>query len=87
MSDWALSLDEVQRLELYVEPWNEGSWHAAEKCGFQCEGLLRSWQLVGGGRKDMYMYSRIRSRRQTPAANPTKPMAPNSHAHTGWHYE
>ena len=59
MSDWALSLDEVQRLELYVEPWNEGSWRAAERCGFQREGLLRSWQLVGDERNDMYMYSRL----------------------------
>lgn len=59
LSDWALTLDEVQRLELYVEPWNEGSWRAAEACGFQREGLLRSWQRVGNERKDMLMYSRL----------------------------
>lgn len=59
LSDWALTLDEVQRLELYVEPWNEGSWRAAEACGFLREGLLRSWQRVGSERKDMFMYSRL----------------------------
>jgi RimJ/RimL family protein N-acetyltransferase len=45
------------RLELYVEPWNEGSWRAAEAIGYKREGLLRAWQMVGDARKDMYMYS------------------------------
>lgn len=57
LSDWALAHDEVHRLELYVEPWNSGSWRAAEACDFHREGLLRSWQLVGTMRKDMYVYS------------------------------
>ncbi len=59
LTTWALSLQEVERLELYVEPWNEGSWRAAEACGFQREGLLRSWERVGDQRKDMYAYSQI----------------------------
>lgn len=57
LTAWALSLEEVHRLELYVEPWNEGSWRAAESCGFMREGLLRSWQRVGTERRDMYIYS------------------------------
>lgn len=60
LSDWALSLEGVERLELYVEPWNEGSWRAAEACGFEREGLLRSWQQVGTERRDMFVYSRLR---------------------------
>lgn len=44
-------------MELYVEPWNEGSWRAAERIGYAREGLLRSWQRVGDERRDMYMYS------------------------------
>lgn len=59
LTTWALSLEEVKRLQLYVEPWNEGSWRAAEACGYQREGLLRSWQLVGDERKDMYVYSAL----------------------------
>jgi [ribosomal protein S5]-alanine N-acetyltransferase len=55
---WAEGLDGLHRLELYVEPWNEGSWRTAEKVGFQREGLLRSWELVGGEPCDMYMYAR-----------------------------
>jgi RimJ/RimL family protein N-acetyltransferase len=44
---------------LYVEPWNVASIRTAEGAGFQREGLLRSWQEVGGVRKDMYMYSHL----------------------------
>ena len=59
VSAWGLSLPEIHRLELYVEPSNEGSWRAAERAGYVREGLLRSWQPVGGHRRDMYMYSRL----------------------------
>lgn len=59
LSDWAVALPPVDRVELYVEPWNEGSWRAAEATGFQREGLLRSWQRVGDTRRDMFMYSRL----------------------------
>jgi RimJ/RimL family protein N-acetyltransferase len=57
ISRWALSLDGIHRLQLQVEPWNEGSWRAAERAGFVREGLLRSWQRVGPERRDMYLYS------------------------------
>jgi [ribosomal protein S5]-alanine N-acetyltransferase len=52
-----LSLAGLHRIELYVEPWNEGSWRAAERAGYVREGLLRSWQQVGSERRDLYMYS------------------------------
>jgi RimJ/RimL family protein N-acetyltransferase len=57
ISRWGLSLDGIWRIELFVEPWNAGSWRAAEKAGFVREGLLRSWQQVGRDRRDMYVYS------------------------------
>jgi RimJ/RimL family protein N-acetyltransferase len=57
ISRWGLSVEGVHRIELYVEPWNEGSWRAAEHVGYRREGLLRSWQQVGPDRRDMYMYS------------------------------
>lgn len=56
---WASTLDDVARLQLHVEPWNEGSWRAAEACGFEREGLLRSWQQIGDERRDLYVYSLI----------------------------
>ncbi|WP_339121200.1 GNAT family N-acetyltransferase [Pseudonocardia sp. D17] len=61
LSPWALTLPEVERLELYVEPWNKGSWRAAETAGFHREGLMRGWEVVGTERRDMYMYSLLRS--------------------------
>lgn len=59
VSAWALNLPGIARLELYVEPWNEGSWRAAEKAGYQREGLLRSRQLVGDRRRDRYLYALV----------------------------
>jgi RimJ/RimL family protein N-acetyltransferase len=56
---WAHEELKIPRLELYVEPWNVASIRTAEGAGFQREGLLRSWQEVGGVRKDMYMYSHL----------------------------
>jgi [ribosomal protein S5]-alanine N-acetyltransferase len=61
LTTWAMTLPEVERLELYVEPWNQGSWRAAEAAGYVREGLLRAWQRVGDARKDMYMYSVLSS--------------------------
>lgn len=54
---WAFTGLLIPRLELYVEPWNQASIRTAEQAGFRREGLLRSWQEVGGERRDMYMYS------------------------------
>jgi [ribosomal protein S5]-alanine N-acetyltransferase len=56
---WAHHELQIPRLELYVEPWNTASIRTAEKAGFRREGLLRSWQEVGGDRKDMFMYARL----------------------------
>lgn len=59
VTDWAETLPEIQRLQLFVEPWNEGSWRTARACGYQREGLLRRWQRVGAELEDMYVYSRL----------------------------
>ncbi|KAA1399941.1 GNAT family N-acetyltransferase [Aeromicrobium ginsengisoli] len=59
LAEWAIADLSIPRLELYVERWNEASIRTAEKAGFQREGLMRSWQLVGETRRDMWMYSRI----------------------------
>lgn len=63
LTDWALCLDPVARIQLYVEPWNVASWRTAEACGYEREGLLRSWQQVGDEREDMYSYSIVANRR------------------------
>lgn len=69
ITDWALHSLAVERLELYVEPWNEASWRTAESAGFVREGLLRRWERVGSERRDMYMYSLVRRRSETGRGN------------------
>lgn len=64
LTKWAFEVVDVDRLQLYVEPWNVGSWRAAERVGFEREGLLRSWEVVGEGRRDMFMYSLTRTSQQ-----------------------
>jgi RimJ/RimL family protein N-acetyltransferase len=59
LAGWARTLPQLHRLEMYVEPWNEGTWRAAERAGFEREGLMRSWQPVGGVNRDMFMYSML----------------------------
>ena len=61
LTAWARELDGLDRLELYVEPWNEGSWLAAEHAGYEREGLLRAWERIGGTPRDMYMYAQLTS--------------------------
>jgi RimJ/RimL family protein N-acetyltransferase len=54
-----LGFDElnVRRIELWIEPENVGSIRVAESVGFLREGVLRSFMVVGGRRRDMLMYS------------------------------
>lgn len=64
LTAWAIQLDSLDRVELYVEPWNEGSWRAAERAGYLREGLLRAWERVNGSPRDMYMYAHLTDRVQ-----------------------
>ena len=57
LTEWALGLPAIERLDLRVEPWNQGSWRAAEAVGYEREGLLRSWERIGDERVDVYVYS------------------------------
>ena len=61
LSRWALLELAVPRLELAVEPWNTPSIRTAERAGFVLEGQLRSWQVVGDERRDVYLYSLLRT--------------------------
>jgi ribosomal-protein-alanine N-acetyltransferase len=70
LTSWALSRDDLDRLELYVEPWNEGSWRAAEAGGYEREGLLRAWERVDGVPRDMLMYAQLTKRALRAAQRP-----------------
>jgi RimJ/RimL family protein N-acetyltransferase len=54
------SLPELHRIELHIEPWNTASVRTAERAGYEREGLLRSHQEIGGGRRDMLLYAAVR---------------------------
>ena len=60
ISRWVLALERVFRLELYVEPRNEASWRAAERVGYEREGLLRCAAIKAGEILDQYMYAKVR---------------------------
>ncbi len=57
LSAWATGDLGIPRLQVHVEPWNLPSVRTAEAAGYRFEGLLRSWETVGGERRDMEVYS------------------------------
>jgi len=60
LTTFAWSIDQLHRVELYIEPWNVGSMRTAERCGYRREGLLRSHQEIAGKRCDMVLYAATR---------------------------
>lgn len=56
-SRWAFEKLRVARLELLVQPDNGPSLALAARAGFVREGLLRSYSVVRGERRDMVMMS------------------------------
>jgi len=59
LTSFAWTIPELHRVELYIEPWNVGSIRTAERAGYEREGLLRSYQEIGGRRRDMLLYAII----------------------------
>ena len=60
VTEFAWTIPALHRIELYIEPWNEGSVRTAERAGYEREGLLRSHQEIGGRRRDMLLYATVR---------------------------
>jgi RimJ/RimL family protein N-acetyltransferase len=63
VSDWALTVGGVQRLQLRADELNEPSKRVAERAGFTREGLLRSshYNPRQGRRVDFVLYSLLPS--------------------------
>jgi len=55
----------LNRIEADIDPRNEGSIRAAERLGFQREGLLREHWIVDGEVSDSYLYGLLRRDWQT----------------------
>lgn len=56
---WTFPL--LHRVELHIEAWNTGSRRVARRGGFEYEGTLRGYQEIGGRRRDLEVYSVIRT--------------------------
>ena len=59
LTDWGFTELGAQRLELLIGVDNEPSKRVAEKCGYQREGVLRSFATKPGVREDMELWSRL----------------------------
>ncbi|EME60434.1 acetyltransferase, ribosomal protein N-acetylase [Amycolatopsis decaplanina DSM 44594] len=56
ITEFAWTVPGVERIELYIEPWNRGSFRAAEKAGYRYERSLPAHHEIGGIPKDMLLY-------------------------------
>lgn len=57
--DWAHRELRYTRVQATALPENQRSLALLERCGFQREGLLRSYRFVGGRHRDFLMYSHV----------------------------
>ena len=60
LTRFAWTIEELHRVELYIEPWNVASVRTAVGAGFEREGYLRNHQEIGGQRVDMLLYAVVR---------------------------
>jgi RimJ/RimL family protein N-acetyltransferase len=60
LTAWIFEALPIDRVEICAEPENTGSQQVAERAGFTFEGVLRSYIVNKGTRRDMAMYSRLR---------------------------
>ena len=59
LTDWGFATLGAERLELLIGVDNEPSKRVAAKCGYQRDGVLRSFATKPGVREDMELWSRL----------------------------
>ena len=59
--DWAIGVGGFARCEAWVEPHNTASQSVLEAAGFDLEGRLRSFLVIGETRSDALVYARVAS--------------------------
>lgn len=57
---FAWTVPGLHRVQLFIEPSNEASVRTARGAGYEPEGLLRSYQDIGGRRRDMLVFAVVR---------------------------
>lgn len=55
LTTFAWTLAELDRVELFVEPWNVASVGVAERCGYVRQALLAEHTEIGGRARDMLL--------------------------------
>ncbi|WP_170226385.1 GNAT family N-acetyltransferase [Rudaeicoccus suwonensis] len=60
LSDWAMEMAGIERVEIRSATGNFGSQRSAVAAGFTQEGVLRSAGIVHGGRVDLVVFGRTR---------------------------
>jgi ribosomal-protein-alanine N-acetyltransferase len=61
LTEWGFSELGLERIELWIDPGNAGSERVAERVGYVREGTLRSYWIKEEIRRDMGIWSRLRS--------------------------
>jgi RimJ/RimL family protein N-acetyltransferase len=59
LTDWAFREREMLRAELKISTGNAASKRVAERCGYTCEGVLRSVYVKPGMRDDLELWARL----------------------------
>jgi RimJ/RimL family protein N-acetyltransferase len=61
LTDWGFSELELERIELWIDTTNPGSERVAERVGYLREGVLRSYWFKENIRRDLGVWSRLRT--------------------------
>ena len=61
LTHFAWTFDEIDRVELYIEPANRASLSVAERCGYREEALLPDHMEIGGELRSMLRFAAYRS--------------------------
>jgi RimJ/RimL family protein N-acetyltransferase len=61
LTEWVFAEREMVRAELRISVANEASKRVAGRCGYACEGVLRSMYVKPGMRDDLELWSRLAS--------------------------
>jgi RimJ/RimL family protein N-acetyltransferase len=59
VTDYAFREIGLDRVQLLISKDNAPSLHVAERCGYVCEGVLRSLYFKSGRRADTVVYSKL----------------------------
>ncbi|AMO57826.1 GNAT family N-acetyltransferase [Endozoicomonas montiporae] len=59
VSDYAFAKKKIVRLFADVVEYNEGSCKVLERCGYQCEGVLRKHIYKGERFYDQFLYAKV----------------------------